>query len=89
MESTASVKPPEGKLLEVAVKYDEEIKDVRITGDFFLEPPEAREQLESVLSGYRTDVERDTLIKQINSVDADLIGFDAADLADAIEEATA
>lgn len=89
MESTASVKPPEGKLLEVTVKYDEEIKDVRITGDFFLEPPEAREQLESVLSGHQTEVERNTLIKQINSVDADLIGFDATDLADAIKEATA
>ncbi len=83
MQGSASVKPPDGKLLNVQLDYDNRIESVRLTGDFFLEPPEARTTLESAIAGHPRDVDRETLIEAIDTVDATLIGFDADDLATA------
>lgn len=87
MHSTASIKPPDGKLVNLAVTHDETIEDVTITGDFFLEPPSARRELEKALTGHPVDVDKETLITAIEAVDATLIGFDADDLATATMEA--
>lgn len=81
MQSTASVKPPGGKLVRVNVTYDETIERVTITGDFFLEPPEARSALEEALEGHPRSVSQETLSAAVAAVDAQLIGFAADDLA--------
>lgn len=90
MHGSASVKPPNGKFLNVQLDYDTRIESARLTGDFFLQPPEARTELEAAIVGHPRDVDRDTLIEAIDTVDATLIGFDADDLAtatlDALEE---
>lgn len=87
MEATGSVKVPDGKLVQVTASYDETIESVTITGDFFLEPPAARETLEAAIEGFDRDVTREELVDAIEAVDADLIGFSAEDLATATREA--
>ncbi|MFB6086755.1 MAG: hypothetical protein ABEJ84_08150 [Halodesulfurarchaeum sp.] len=87
MQATESVKVPDGKLIRVEVTFEETIEDVAITGDFFLEPPEALSDLESAIEGHSTDVTEAELRSEIETVEADLIGFDAADLAGVTVEA--
>jgi len=87
MEHTGSVKVPDGKLVTVTATYGDTIESVTITGDFFLEPPEAREKLERVIEGRPTAVSKQELVDAIETVDAKLIGFSAADLAEAVREA--
>lgn len=87
MEATGSVKVPDGKLVRVSVTYDETIESVRITGDFFLEPPEALEDLEAAIEGLRADASEDDIVDAIEQVDAQLIGFGPEDLAAATMEA--
>lgn len=87
MQSSASVKPPDGKLVNVTVTYEERIQDLTLTGDFFLEPPEARTELEQALIGTPIDAPSQELLDAIEGVDATLIGFDAEDLVSAVQEA--
>lgn len=87
MHNSATVNVPDGKLLEVSVSYDDRITDVRLTGDFFLEPPESRAALEAAIEGQPVDVSRERLVEAIEAVDARLIGFDAEHLAAAVLEA--
>lgn len=87
MQATESVKVPDGKLVRVAVTYDDAIETAEITGDFFLQPPEALEDLQAAIEGQPADVDVETLTDRIAAVDADLIGFDASDLAEITVEA--
>lgn len=87
MHNSVTINVPDGKLLEVAISYDDRITDVRLTGDFFLEPPESHEALEAAIDGHPVDVSQEALVKAIEEVDARLIGFDASHLADATLEA--
>ncbi len=86
MHNSATINVPDGKLLEVTVSYDDRITDLRLTGDFFLEPPESRAELEAAVEGHPVDVSRERLVAAIERVDARLIGFDAEHLADATLE---
>lgn len=81
MHATESRKVPDGKLIRVAVTFGEEIEDVELRGDFFLEPPEALTDLEAALEGHPVDVEESSLAAAVEAVDAKLIGFTARDLA--------
>lgn len=87
MQATGSVKVPDGKLVRVTATYGETIESVTITGDFFLEPPEARADLEAAIEGHERDVTEEELTAAISEVEADLIGFSPADLAAATLEA--
>jgi lipoate-protein ligase A len=87
MHNSATVNVPDGKLLEVGLSYDDRITEVRLTGDFFLEPPESRAALEAAIEGQPVDVSREVLLAAIEDVDARLIGFDAGHLAEATLEA--
>ena len=87
MDHSGSVKVPDGKLVEVAVSGTDRIESARITGDFFLEPPEARAELEAAIEGHSFEVDRETLVASIESVDARCIGFEVDDLTEATMEA--
>ncbi|MGM0372348.1 MAG: hypothetical protein ACQEQJ_07580 [Halobacteriota archaeon] len=87
MQASESVKVPDGKLVRVAVTFEDVIEDVQITGDFFLQPPEARSDLEAAIEGQPVDVSVEELSAAIAAVDAECIGFDASDLAQATVEA--
>jgi lipoate-protein ligase A len=87
MHGTASRKVPSGKLVRVAVDYDDHYRSVTISGDFFLEPPESLESLTAAVEESHISASRDELVKNIESVDAKLIGFTAEDLAIALRTA--
>jgi lipoate-protein ligase A len=87
MNGESSVKVEGGKLVKVQIEYEEEIEDVKIRGDFFIQPPEALEKLEKVLEGMPKNVETEDIIEKLKEVDAELIGFSAEDIAEAVEEA--
>ncbi|MDY6778781.1 MAG: lipoate protein ligase C-terminal domain-containing protein [Candidatus Nanohaloarchaea archaeon] len=86
MQGTASVKVPDGKLVRASITYDETVEDVTITGDFFLEPPEAREELEEALEGLEAEVPREEVLERLEHVDARLIGFSRENVADTVME---
>ena len=86
MHGTETINVPDGKLVRVQATYDDEIESVTITGDFFLEPPAARADLEAAIEGHSTDVTPAELEAAIAAVDATLSGFSASDLAEATAE---
>ncbi len=87
MDGAATVKVPDGKLIELRATYDDRYEDVTITGDFFLEPPAALADLEAAIEGQPIDADREQLAEAVAAVDAELIGFAASDLAEAAREA--
>jgi outer membrane protein assembly factor BamA len=69
MRSQSIYKVPQGKLLKIFIEYDEnknKIKDIRITGDFFVYPEEAIELMETKLKN--TVIEREQLQEKIQSI---------------------
>lgn len=80
-----SKKVEDGKLVKVDLEYNDKIEKLKIHGDFFVEPPEGLEKIRDNLEG--SQAEREKLVRRIESVDAELIGFSAEDLTDAIMEA--
>ena len=75
------------KLIRIALEYDERentINSITISGDFFLYPEEALEDLEAQLIG--TKLERDTLKQEIERYlkNSEAYGFDSISLTEAI-----
>lgn len=79
----ASVKVEGGKMVNVEVTGSE----VALTGDFFIEPAEAREEIETILKESR-NLSEDKIIEKVNNIDARLIGFSAEDVVEAFQKAT-
>jgi len=81
-----------GKLIKVRVSFDEEIRKVEISGDFFIHPEEAIGSLEEALVGLRlpaTEEEvRSRLETVIDALGTKLVGFSSLDLAHSLLEAT-
>ena len=82
-------KIPNGKLLKVFLDYDPEknlIKEISITGDFFVYPEETVELIEKELRGIRID--KDVLLSKIKSIiereGIEFIGLDAEGLTEGI-----
>jgi len=46
----ARQKVKEGKVVKVEVEYDEVIKNIRITGDFFLHPEDILDKIEKSIN---------------------------------------
>jgi lipoate-protein ligase A len=87
MEGTASRKVPDGKLVSVRVAYDERITDCAVRGDFFLEPPEALDDIERAVEGLPADASVERIAAAVAEVDATLVGFDATDVGRAVRAA--
>lgn len=69
----------------MSVKVDD--AEVSVTGDFFIEPPEARKEIEAVLEKLDENVSGEKITEAVLDVDADLIGFSAEHVAEAFMEA--
>lgn len=88
MNVNASLKVPEGKLIKLQAEIeDKEVIDTQIRGDFFIEPPEKLHELEEKISGSKTDDSLESIVKELEEVDAELIGFSREDLAKALKNA--
>ena len=87
-------KVPGGKL--VVVDYEVtggRLRDVQLSGDFFLEPPEALAILDEALEGWAVDTPPETLTRRLEDVIVagrmTLVGFDAAAIATAVRRGLA
>lgn len=86
MGEKASVKVPDGKLVQVEAEFGEVLSDVSITGDFFVEPPQALEDIEKAIIGLPADFEKRQVIEAIEQVEAELIGFSPEDIVEALRQ---
>lgn len=93
MKGRAAKKVPGGKLVKVLVKVERgRIREITITGDFFLHPEEVILDLEEALRGARVgEEELNALEGRVEAVlkdkGAELIGLSAKDIAETIWEA--
>jgi hypothetical protein len=84
----ASVKVEGGKMVNLELEIsNEEVKEVRIRGDFFLEPPEKLEELENRIEGLKTGSTAEEVSEELKDVEADLIGFSHEDIGEAFRKA--
>jgi lipoate---protein ligase len=86
-------KVPGGKLVVVDYEVDGgRLRDVQLSGDFFLEPPEALRTLVRALEGAAVDTPPEALTRRLEDAIGDrmtLVGFDAAAIASAVGRARA
>lgn len=75
----ASVKVEGGKMVNVKIDNSK----VSVTGDFFIEPPEARQEIERKLESMGQKPSEDEVLEAVQKVEADLIGFSAENVAEA------
>jgi lipoate-protein ligase A len=77
-----SVKIPDGKFVKVEIRDGE----VNVRGDFFLEPPEALQEIEEKLSELAA-TGKDQALEALEELDAEFIGFSPEHVAEAYEQA--
>jgi len=89
MKLDAELKVPGGKLVRVELDVEDgRLRDVKITGDFFLYPEEAIEGLESALRGLSVDSDFEAVVTQrLRELGAELLGAAPSDIAAAIRRA--
>jgi lipoate-protein ligase A len=87
----AKQKVKEGKVIKVEVDCDKLIRNVRITGDFFLHPEDVLEEIEKSMVGLERNADEETIISNILKVIADrdvqMIGISPESIALLIREA--
>lgn len=85
-------KVPNGKLIEIdfEITADKKFKDVQISGDFFLEPPEFLDVINNKLNGLSISLNeldiKDVIERSINE-NVEMFGFSPIDIAVAIKRA--
>ena len=86
-------KVPGGKLVVVDYEVTEgRLRDVRLSGDFFLEPPEGLRALDQALEGVGADTPAAELTRRLEQAIGGrmtLVGFDAAAIAAAVRRGLA
>lgn len=80
--SETEIKIPDGKML----KLKQENGEVKLRGDFFLEPPVALQKIEDKLENLEGVNEKSKVIDKLKEIEADFIGFSREHVADAFIE---
>lgn len=87
----AKQKVKEGKVVKVEVDCDEVIKDIKITGDFFIHPEDILDEIEKSIIGLEISASIETITSNIKSRIADrdiqMIGISPESIALLIREA--
>ena len=87
----AKQKVKEGKVLKVELDCDELIRNVRISGDFFLHPEDILEEIEKSIIGLERNADLETIISNIqrtlSSRDVQMIGISPESIARLVKEA--
>lgn len=86
MADKASVKVEDGKLVQVEADFEDTLETISITGDFFVEPPEALEDIENAVMGFSEDFSEADVVEAIEDVEAELIGFSPEDVVEALKK---
>ncbi len=84
-----SLKVKGGKLIKCMIKLKEgKIKEIKISGDFFMHPEEKIEELEKALKG--VEFEKESIEEKLNEIlrDVELVGIDKEDFINAIFSAS-
>ena len=91
MISLAKQKVREGKVVKVEVEYNECIKSLKITGDFFLHPEDILERIEKSMLGLKKETSVENIASRIQNIvaahDALMIGVSPESLAQVLKEA--
>lgn len=86
-------KVPGGKLVVIDFEvHDNQLANVQLSGDFFLEPPEALDHINHALTGLAATSDAATIeaaVEQSLPAEAQLFGFDAAAVAVVVGRALA
>ncbi|MDP2973760.1 MAG: hypothetical protein Q8N60_01800 [Candidatus Diapherotrites archaeon] len=86
MSSICNFKVPNGKLLRVAVEFEgDAIRELKISGDFFLYPETGIELLEKAAKGKKLSELESAFENTLKKNKLLPLGFDAASLAQAIK----
>jgi lipoate-protein ligase A len=89
----AKQKVKEGKVVKVELDCDELIRNVRITGDFFLHPEDILEEIEKSIVGLERNADVLTIISNIRrtlqSREGQMIGISPESIAQLVKEALA
>lgn len=72
--------------MKINAELGEKFEDVKVHGDFFIEPAEKLEDIRELIEGLEKDFDRKELLSEIDDIDAELIGFSAEDIADVLEK---
>ncbi len=84
-------KIPGGKLIRIDTLSAERMYKVKITGDFFLYPEDALDEIEHILSNAPLPLKKEALVQALKdtltSFDAQLVGASAEDIVDVLAEA--
>ncbi len=87
----AKQKVKEGKVLKVELDCDELIRNVRITGDFFMHPEDILEEIEKSIIGLERNADLEIIISNIqrtlSSRDVQMIGISPESIAWLVKEA--
>jgi len=81
-----SKKVENGKLVKIDADIDKSFENVKVHGDFFIEPAGKLEEITRVIEGLEKDFDREKVVSQIEDIDAELIGFSAEDVVDVLEK---
>lgn len=80
------------KMLRLDVTYTDHIENLKITGDFFLDPEETLDQIVTELTGITIPIQKDLLIRKtryiLDNNEAELIGITVEDIINTLEEVT-
>ena len=91
MKGSATRKVPGGKLVKAQVEYGYILEHVKITGDFFLHPEEAINDIENaILSCHHSDSEKifkNKILEVVEKKKIQMVGVTADDFAKVIKEA--
>lgn len=91
MQGKAVKKVPGGKLVRVTLEYEDTIKDIKITGDFFLHPEDVIEKIEKAFLGLHVPISSQEAVRIIDHVlesnQAELFGVSSHDIVETLKEA--
>jgi len=91
MDFRIKKKVKEGKVVKIEFDCNDVIRNIRITGDFFLHPENMLEEIEKSIVGLDRNADENTIISNIQKgiavSDAQMIGISPESIARLIKEA--
>lgn len=89
---TKSITRKFGKLVRIDVAFDNAIREIKITGDFFLHPEETLDQIVSTLIGSEVPIQKEKITRELNYIfhnnEAEMIGLSIDDIVNTLQEVT-
>ena len=86
MKKNITYKAPQGKMLRIKADIkDPVIRDITITGDFFVHPEEDLLKMEEALKGIKIEEIKEVMDRFITENNTEIVGFTPEDLQEALK----